>query len=44
MSNMAEKLDIAVRMSKSGESHAAIVRATGLMADQVNEIKQRVRA
>ncbi len=40
---MAEKLDLAVRMAKAGESHASIVRATGLRAEQVQEIKRRVR-
>lgn len=40
---MAEKLDLAVRMSKAGESHAAIVRATGLRAEQVAEVKARIR-
>ena len=40
---MAEKLETAVRMAKSGESHAAIVRVTGLRAEQVAEIKIRIR-
>tara|TARA_R110000868_G_scaffold276786_1_gene536562 strand:- start:400 stop:531 length:132 start_codon:yes stop_codon:yes gene_type:complete len=41
---MAEKLEIAVRMAKAGESHAAIVRATGLRAEQAAEVKKRIRS
>lgn len=38
-----EKLDLAAEMARRGELRSAIVRATGLSADQVNEIKERVR-
>ena len=40
---MAERLETAVRMAKAGELRSAIVRATGLRAEQVDEIKQRLR-
>lgn len=40
---MAEKLDLAVRMAKAGALRSAIVRETGLRAEQVDEIKARVR-
>ncbi len=41
---MSEKLSVAVRMAEQGETHAAIVRATGLRADQVAEVKKRIRS
>lgn len=40
---MAEKLRTAVELAKSGASRLAIVQATGLRAEQVDEIKRRVR-
>lgn len=36
---MAEKLEAAVRMAKSGALRSAIVRATGLTAEQVEKLK-----
>ena len=41
---MPEKLETAVRMARAGESHTAIVRATGLKLEQVVEIKRRIRS
>lgn len=38
-----EKLELAAEMARRGELRSAIVRATGLSADQVNEIKERIR-
>ena len=40
---MAEKLALAIEMLKSGASRLAVVQATGLRAEQVDEIKRRVR-
>lgn len=40
---LREKLELATEMAKRGELRSAIVRATGLSAEQVNEIKERVR-
>lgn len=38
-----EKLELATEMAKRGELRSAIVRATGMSAEQVNELKERVR-
>jgi hypothetical protein len=40
---MKEKLALATQMAKDGALRSAIVRATGLTADQVNEIKERIK-
>jgi len=40
---MKEKLSLAAEMAKQGALRSAIVRATGLTADQVAEIKERVK-
>lgn len=40
---LPEKLALAVRMAKDGALRSAIVRETGLRADQIDEIKARVR-
>lgn len=40
---MKDRLALAVEMAKQGALRSAIVRATGLTADQVNEIKERVK-
>lgn len=40
---MKEKLALAAEMAKQGALRSEIVRATGLTADQVNEIKERVK-
>lgn len=40
---LPEKLEIAVRMVKAGALRSAIVRETGLRADQIDEIKTRIR-
>lgn len=38
-----EKLELASDMAKRGELRSKIVRETGLSADQVDEIRKRVR-
>jgi hypothetical protein len=40
---MRERLELAAEMARQGALRSAIVRATGLTAEQVNEIKERVR-
>jgi hypothetical protein len=40
---MKEKLALAIQMAKDGALRSAIVRATGLTADQINEIKERIK-
>ena len=40
---LPEKLATAVRMAKAGALRSAIVRETGLSAEQVDEIKTRIR-
>lgn len=40
---LREKLELATEMAKRGELRSAIVRETGLSAEQVDEIKRRVR-
>lgn len=40
---LPEQLALAVRMAKAGELRSAIVRETGLRAEQVDEIKARIR-
>lgn len=40
---MKDRLALAVKMAKQGALRGAIVRATGLTADQVHEIKERVK-
>ena len=38
-----ERLELATKMAREGALRSAIVRATGLTADQVAEIKERVK-
>lgn len=40
---MAQRLELAADMARRGVLRSEIVRATGLTADQVAEIKERVR-